>query len=71
MAAYYDMSLKEFEHSGVHDLFKVCITFLSRPVSNICMCILSNKILICVGNVQVPRHVQASNEDEQDEDPRS
>ena len=21
----YDMSLKEFEHSGVHDLFKVCI----------------------------------------------
>ena len=28
MAAYYDMSLKEFEHSGVHDLFKV-ITFTS------------------------------------------
>ena len=20
----YDMSLKDFEHSGVHDLFKVC-----------------------------------------------
>ena len=24
----YDMSLKDFEHSGVHDLFKVCILFL-------------------------------------------
>ena len=21
----YDMSLKEFEHSGIHDLFKVCL----------------------------------------------
>ena len=28
MAAYYDMSLKEFEHSSVYDLFKV-ITFTS------------------------------------------
>ena len=34
--ACYDMSLKDFEHSGVHDLFKVCIS--------------SNKILIYVGN---------------------
>ena len=24
IAACYDMSLKDFEHSGVHDLFKVC-----------------------------------------------
>ena len=24
VAACYDMSLKDFEHSGVHDLFKVC-----------------------------------------------
>ena len=23
----YDMSLKDFEHFGVHDLFKVCILF--------------------------------------------
>ena len=23
----YDMSLKDFEHSGVHDLFKVCHCF--------------------------------------------
>ena len=25
--ACYDMSLKDFEHSGVHDLFKVCSSF--------------------------------------------
>ena len=24
VAACYDMSLKDFEHSGVHDLFKIC-----------------------------------------------
>ena len=28
VAACYDMSLKDFEHSGVHDLFKVCEFFL-------------------------------------------
>ena len=26
--ACYNMSLKDFEHSGVHDLFKVCKLFL-------------------------------------------
>ena len=26
----YDMSLKDFEHSSVHDLFKVCHYFLPR-----------------------------------------
>ena len=64
----YDMSLKGFEHFGVHDLFKVCINFLSRPVSNIYMCILSNKIFTCVGNVQVHRCIQAGNGDGQDKD---
>ena len=24
VAACYDMSLKDFEHSSIHDLFKVC-----------------------------------------------
>ena len=43
--------------------------FGSRLVSDVYMCILSNKILICVGNVQVHRHVQAGNEARQDEDP--
>ena len=27
MVVWYDMSLKEFEHSTVHDLFKVCFHF--------------------------------------------
>ena len=27
VAACYDMSLKEFKHSGVHDIFKVCDHF--------------------------------------------
>ena len=27
MAACYDMSLREFEHSTIHDLFKVCNYF--------------------------------------------
>ncbi|XP_075670027.1 uncharacterized protein LOC142639775 [Castanea sativa] len=29
VAAYYDMSLKEFEHSGVHDLFKAMSKFIA------------------------------------------
>ena len=29
--ACYNMSLKDFEHSGVHDLFKVCKLFLFPP----------------------------------------
>ena len=33
VAACYDMSLKEFKHSSVHDLFKV-ITFTSSYLSN-------------------------------------
>ena len=35
VSACYSMSLKDFEHSGVHDLFKVCIFtcfILSRPL---------------------------------------
>ena len=55
VAACYDMSLKDFEHSGVHDLFKICklliYIYISHPVSNVYMCILSNKILTYVGNV--------------------
>ena len=59
VAACYDMSLKDFEHFGVHDLFKICkllfffniYIYISHPVSNVYMYILSNKILIYVGNV--------------------
>ena len=32
VVAYYDMSLKEFEHSIVHDLFKVCYFILFHLV---------------------------------------
>ena len=38
MAACYNMPLKDFEHSGVHDLFKV-ITFSSSCHSNMYICI--------------------------------
>ena len=38
VVACYDMSLKEFEHSSVHDLFKVII-FTSSCHSNMCVCI--------------------------------
>ena len=52
VAACYDMSLKDFEHFGVHDLFKVCeLFFIPRPVSSVYMCTLSNQVLIYVGNV--------------------
>ena len=47
MATCYDMSLKDFEHSGVHDLFKVCDLLFFLCIScpfNLCLCILSNKI---------------------------
>ena len=50
VAACYDMSLKEFEHSGVHNLFKVSELFY-LVLLIIYTCILFNKILICVGNV--------------------
>ena len=33
IAACYDMSLKDFEHSGVHDLFKVCNFILALSFS--------------------------------------
>ena len=36
MAACYDMTLKEFEHSHVHDLSKV-ITFTTSCLSNMYM----------------------------------
>ena len=62
MATCYDMFLKDFEHSGVHDLFKVCdFTFASSYHFTL---FLSNKL----GNVEVYRSIQASHQDGQDED---
>ena len=31
----YNMSLKDFEHSGIHDLFKVCMLFLFPSLSHL------------------------------------
>ena len=46
VSAYYNMSLKDFEHSGVHDLFKVkffyyIYIYISSLVNNadICSCL--------------------------------
>ena len=42
VAACYDMSLKEFEHSTVHDIFKVRnLAFTLSCHSNICVFIIS------------------------------
>ena len=35
VTAYYNMSLKDFEHSGIHDLFKVCMLFLFPSLSRL------------------------------------
>ena len=58
MAVCYDMSLKEFEHSAVHDLLKVCnFTFASSWHFTFFS---SNKFfffLITLGNVKVHRSI--------------
>ena len=70
----YNMSLKEFEHSAVHDLFKVCdftftsfchFTFFS---SNKVFFFFLNFFFITLGNVKVHRNVQVGHRDGQDED---
>ena len=68
VVACYDMSLKEFEHSVVHDLFKVCyFTFNSSCHSTFFS---SNRILsiTCVGNVKVHHCIQVGHRDGQDKD---
>ena len=73
----YDMSLKDFEHSGVHDLFKVCILFCFVLIILHFSCLTGNLSLIFVGNAKVYCNVQAGygiGQDEdftRDEDPRS
>ena len=63
---YYDMGLKEFEHSGVHDLFKV------RPYSILVLVYLTIflrlTILFFIGHVKVYGGVQTGNKTGQDED---
>ena len=68
-SACYDIGLKEFEHSGVHDLFKV------RPYSilvlvylTIFLCLIIPFSFLFIGHVKVYGGVQASNGTGQDED---
>ena len=62
----YDMGLKEFKHSGVHDLFKV------RPYSILVLVYLTIflrlTILFFIGHVKVYGGVQTGNKTGQDED---
>ena len=69
IAVCYDMSLKDFEHSGVHDLFKVCILFFFLVLITLRFSLLTiNLSLIFVGNVEVHCSIQAGYGTEQDED---
>ena len=62
----YDMGLKEFEHSGVHNLFKV------RPYSILVLVYLTIflhlTILFFIGHVKVYGGIQTGNRTGQDED---
>ena len=53
--ACYDMSLKDFEHSGVHDLFKV--TLLSSRLYYFIIFGRLTKYFSLVGHVQIHRSV--------------
>lgn len=64
----YDMSLKDFEHSSVHDLFKVCILFCLVLITLHFSCLIGNLSLIFVGNVEVHYSVQVGYGIGQDED---
>ena len=64
----YDMSLKDFEHSGVHDLFKVCILFCLILITLQFSHLTGNLSLIFLRNVKVHCNVQAGYETRQDED---
>ena len=68
VVAWYDMSLKEFEHSVVHDLFKVCNFAFASPC---CFTLFSfNKFFIffILGNVKVHCSVSAGHKNGQDKD---
>ena len=70
VAACYDMSLKNFEHFGVHDFFKVCdFTFaLSCHFTLFSSNELFYLFIFTLGNVKVHHSIQAGHQDGQDED---
>ena len=61
VAVCYNMSLKEFEHSVVHDLFKVCFHYFVFISSCHISHLLSNQLqsIAYVGHVKVHSSVQA------------
>ena len=69
ISACYDMGLKEFEHSSVHDLFKVRPYFILIPVYlTIFLCLTIPFSFLFVGHVKVYGGVQTSDGTGQDED---
>ena len=70
IAVCYDMSLKDFEHSGVHDLFKVCnFIFTSSWLFYTLSCLtIVFVIYLFIGNVKIHHGVQESHRTRQDED---
>ena len=62
VAVCYDMSLKEFEHSTVHDLFKVCFHYFVFISSCHISHLSSNQLqsIAYLGHVKVHSSIQAS-----------
>ena len=65
----YNMGLKEFEHSGVHDLFKVCSYSFLVLVHLTIFLRLSFAFYLYISHVKVYGGVQTGNGTRQDEDP--
>ena len=61
VAMCYNMSLKEFEHSAVHDLFKVCFHYFFFISSSHISHLSSNQLqsVAYVGHVKVHSSIQA------------
>ena len=49
----YDMSLKEFEHSGIHDLFKVRLYLYLIFVQTIFPCLTIFCFLLFIGHIKI------------------
>ena len=64
----YNMGLKEFEHSGIHDLFKVCLYSFLVLVHLTIFLRLTILFYFFIGHVKVYGGVQIGNRTGQDED---
>ena len=70
IATCYDMPLKDFEHSGIHDLFKVCnFIFASSLLLYTFSCLtIIFVIYLFIGNVKIYYGVHAGHRIGQEED---